>query len=67
MAATLTFFPVGTGDMTLVQLADDSTLLIDMHIRAADDANDDTPDVAKDLRSRLKRDKKGRPWLMQPC
>lgn len=64
MAATLTFFPVGTGDMTLVQFADDSTLLIDMHIRAAaDDADDDTPDVAKDLRSRLKRDNKGRPYV----
>ncbi|CPH57105.1 Uncharacterised protein [Burkholderia pseudomallei] len=64
MAATLTFFPVGTGDMTLVQLADDSTLLIDLHIRAvADDEDDDTPDVAKDLRSRLKRDKKGRPYV----
>lgn len=64
MAASLTFFPVGTGDMTLVQLADGLTLLIDMHIRvAADDADDDTPDVAKDLRSRLRRDDEGRPYV----
>lgn len=64
MAATLTFFPVGNGDMTLVQMADESTLLIDLNIRAAaDDAKDDTHDVAKELRSKLKRDNKGRPYV----
>ncbi len=66
MKAKITFFPVDNGDMTLVQLADpDQTcLLIDMHIRqAADDPDDDTRDVAKDLRERLKRDSSGRPYV----
>lgn len=65
-AATVTFFPVDCGDMTLVQLADDNgtTLMIDINIRAdADDPNSDTRDVAKDLRARLKRDAKGRPYV----
>jgi len=65
MAAKVTFFPVGNGDMALVTLADDgTTLLIDTNIRAAaDDADDDTPDVAKELRSLLRRDKNGRPFV----
>jgi hypothetical protein len=65
-AATITFFPVDCGDMTLVQLADTagSTLMIDINIRAdAGDPNTTTRDVAKDLRSRLKRDDKGRPYV----
>lgn len=66
MVGTITFFPVGTGDMGLVKLADtaETTLLIDINIRAAaDERDDDTPDVAKELRSRLKRDKDGRPFV----
>ena len=66
MAAKVTFFPVGNGDMTLVTLADveGTTLLIDLHIRAAaDDPEDDTRDVAKDLRERLNKDDKGRPYV----
>jgi beta-lactamase superfamily II metal-dependent hydrolase len=66
MAAKVTFFPVGNGDMTLITLADveGTTLLIDLHIRAAaDDSEDDTRDVAKDLRERLKKDDKGRPYV----
>ncbi|OYT88718.1 MAG: metallohydrolase [Burkholderiales bacterium PBB3] len=65
-AATITFFPVDCGDMTLVQLADTAgtTLIIDINIRAdADDPNTTTRDVAKDLRSRLKRDVRGRPYV----
>lgn len=65
-AATITFFPVDCGDMTLVQLADTTgtTLMIDINIRSdADDPKTDTPDVAKDLRARLKRDAKGRPFV----
>lgn len=66
MNAVVTFFPVGNGDMTLVRLADDatSTLLIDVRIRgAADDPEDKTRDVAADLRQRLQRDSKGRPYV----
>jgi hypothetical protein len=66
MTPTLTFFPVGCGDMTLVQLGDENEtkILIDCNIRdAADDSDDDTRDVAADLRRRLKRDDKKRPYV----
>jgi glyoxylase-like metal-dependent hydrolase (beta-lactamase superfamily II) len=61
MTALITFFPVSNGDMVLLSFDNDQQILIDINIRgAADDENDDTPDVAEDLRSRLKRDGKGR-------
>jgi hypothetical protein len=61
MAASLTFFPVSNGDMTLVRLDNGQTILIDCNIRgAADDDDDATPDVASDLRDRLRRDSEGR-------
>ncbi|WP_319408756.1 hypothetical protein [uncultured Desulfosarcina sp.] len=66
MVAKITFFPVDNGDMTLLRLADSNatSLLIDCKIRsAADDSDDDTRDVAKDLRDRLKTDKNGRPYV----
>jgi hypothetical protein len=66
MASTITFFPVGNGDMTLIVLGDETAMriLIDCNIRgAADDPNDATRDVAQDLRDRLKRDDKGRPYV----
>jgi hypothetical protein len=64
MAAKVEFFRVGNGDMTLVTLESGKTLLIDCHIRKkADDPNDDTPDVARQLRDRLKTDSDGRPYV----
>jgi Cft2 family RNA processing exonuclease len=65
MTPTLSFFPVGNGDMALLRLFDDTTILIDCNIRkAADDpADKNTRDVAKDLRARLPRDSKGRPYV----
>jgi hypothetical protein len=66
MPTSLTFFPVDCGDMTLIVLGDkqQTTILIDCNIReAADDPDDDTRDVAKDLRERLRRDSKGRPCV----
>ena len=61
MTTRLTFFPVGNGDMTLIQLESGQRILIDVKIRAsADDQNDDTPDVAQQLRRRLSRDNWGR-------
>lgn len=66
MTAKITFFQVGNGDMTLVRLADvrGTAILIDTHIRAsADDPQDDTPDVAKALRNKLKFDNKHRPFV----
>lgn len=66
MAAKITFFSVGCGDMTLIKLADfnATTILIDTNIRvAADDASDSTPDVATALRKRLLKDDNGRPFV----
>jgi hypothetical protein len=61
MPATITFFPVDNGDMTLIELESGRKILMDMNIRvAADDDSDDTPDVAKKLRDQLKRDGSGR-------
>lgn len=66
MAAKITFFQVGTGDMTLVRLGDTSvtTIVIDSRIReSADDPDDDTPDVAMALRERLQWDSNDRPFV----
>jgi hypothetical protein len=66
MPTSVTFFPVDCGDMTLISLGDEqeTTILIDCNIReAADDPEDTTRDVAKDLRERLKRDAKRRPFV----
>lgn len=61
MVGRITFYPVGNGDMTLLELESGRTVLIDVNIReAADDTDDDTPDVAQKLRERLKRDSQGR-------
>jgi hypothetical protein len=61
MAAKISFFPVGNGDMTLIELESGRKILIDINIRAAaDNPEDPTPDVAKMLRERLTRDSKGR-------
>jgi hypothetical protein len=52
--------------MTLICLGDKAgtTILIDCNIRAAaDDPDDDARDVGQDLRDRIKRDNKGRPFV----
>ena len=66
MNSKVTFFPVDNGDMTLLQLADDrqTCLLIDCRIRrSADDPGDTTPDVASELRKRIKTDHQERPFV----
>lgn len=66
MPATITFFPVGNGDMTLIKLndKDQTTILIDVNIRnAADDPNHDACDVASELRKRINKDGEGRPYV----
>jgi len=66
MPTSLIHFPVGNGDMTLICLGDKAgtTILIDCNIRAAaDDPDDDTRNVGQDLRDRIKRDNKGRPFV----
>lgn len=64
MTATLSFFPVGNGDMTLVETEERHKILIDVNIRAAaDDPDDDTPDVVTKLRDKLSRDTEGRKYV----
>lgn len=66
MAATVTFFPVGNGDMTLIKLndKDKTTILIDTNIRNGSDAEKNKIiDVAPELRKRLNKDEKGRPYV----
>lgn len=64
MAASITFFPVSNGDMTLIRLENGQTLIIDLNIRsAADDDGEDTPDVVSTLRDRLERDDEGRLYV----
>jgi len=60
MAAAITFFPVDNGDMTLITLESGRTILVDINIRAP---GDDIRDVSADLRSRLKTDADGRPYV----
>ena len=64
MSASITFFPVSNGDMILLKLDNGQTILIDVNIRgAADDEDDDTPNVAQDLKDRLNRDDDGRLYV----
>jgi hypothetical protein len=62
--ATITFFPVGNGDTSLIKLTDGATLLIDFHRAIAD--GDDQPepyDVHAHLLRELRHDELGRPHL----
>ena len=58
MAARVTFFPVGNGDMTLITLGDSSqtTLLIDCNLT-------EDPIALSQLRKLLQRDERGRPYV----
>lgn len=60
----LTFFPVGNGDMTLLETESGKKILMDVNITgAADDPDGDAYDAMKELRSRLVRDVKGRLFI----
>jgi hypothetical protein len=64
MNAKLTLFPVGNGDMTLIELADGETqVLVDVNIRALAEDDEESLDAAAALRKKVKRDGKGRPYL----
>lgn len=64
MATRISFFPVGNGDMTLIETERGHKILIDVNIRsAADDPDDDTLDVASRLRDKLSRDTEGRLYV----
>lgn len=60
MKPELIFFPVGNGDMTLIKLESERTILIDTNIRVP---SDEIRDVATDLRKSLKQDANGRPYV----
>lgn len=62
--ASLCNFRVDTGDMMLVTTDAGKKILIDCHIRSkADDPNQDSPDVATQLRERLPKDAQGRHYI----
>jgi glyoxylase-like metal-dependent hydrolase (beta-lactamase superfamily II) len=64
MAAKTTHFRVDNGDMTLIETDNGRRILIDCNIRtAAEDEDDDTPNVLEQLRDRLKRDSQGRLYV----
>jgi hypothetical protein len=57
-------FRVGNGDMALVETEEGRRILIDINIRAAaDDEDDETPDVASQLRDLLTRDDSDRLYV----
>ena len=60
MKPEIIFFPVGNGDMTLIKLESERTILIDTNIRVPSEG---IPDVAADLRKSLKQDAQGRPYV----
>jgi hypothetical protein len=59
MTAKLSFFPVGNGDMTLVETASGRKILIDCNIREGSDY----PGVLTQLRDKLSRDSKDRLYI----
>jgi len=61
MAVKASLFKVDNGDMLLFETESGRRILTDINIReAADDEDDDTPNVSKQLRTKLDRDDKGR-------
>lgn len=56
MSAKVIFFPVGNGDMTLIQTEDEKNILIDCRIRDGEEH----PDVRTQLREKLTRNSEGR-------
>lgn len=57
-------YRVDNGDMHLFTFESGRRLLVDIKIRcSADDPDDDTPDVATQLKKELKRDAYGRPYV----
>lgn len=60
----ITFLPVDNGNMILIKLSDNTTILYDMYIREkACNDNDHTFDVLKYLKKHLGKDGKGRPFV----
>ncbi len=61
MTAKISVFPVGNGDMTLIELESGRRILVDINIRDA--SGGDIPDALSLLRKRLDRDSKGRLYV----
>ncbi|HDY7615848.1 TPA: metallohydrolase [Vibrio vulnificus] len=59
MVAKITFFPVGNGDMTLIETESNKKILIDCRIRKGNDF----PDVLTMLRNKLDRDSNKRLYI----
>lgn len=65
MDPSITYFPVGNGDTTLIELSDGCQILIDCNITTAseDEADDSRYDVRTHLLSACRRDKSNTPHL----
>jgi hypothetical protein len=64
MKSTITFFPVDNGDMTLIKLSDNTTILVDINLReSAEDEENPAFDAVKGLRDRLENDDDERPYV----
>lgn len=57
----VTYFPVGSADMSLVQLENGFTILVDCYLQ--EEATQNRPTIADDLYKWLPRDNKGRPYV----
>lgn len=62
---TIKYYPVCNGDMTLITLADKTTILVDCNIRetAKGDDDEDLYDVHDDLLKSIQKDKDGIPFV----
>ncbi len=64
MTAETLHFKVDNGDMSLIEVQGGRTILVDINIRnSADEDEDDTPDVAGQLRNALDHDSDGRLYV----
>ncbi|MBL6945879.1 MAG: hypothetical protein ISR47_04510 [Rhodospirillales bacterium] len=61
MAGSVTYFPVGNADMSLVKLSDGFTILVDCYLQ--EEATDNRPTVADDLYEKLPEDDDDRPYV----
>lgn len=62
--ASITYFPVGNGDTSLIRLSDKTAIIIDSNIRHAsrDEEDESCYDVHAHLLAELERDSEGRPF-----
>jgi len=64
--STISHFPVGNGDMTLLKIASNNKyyyVLVDMYIRQNGESDDDKCDVLEELHTMLEKDDEGRPYV----